>query len=73
MTTAILRIQGEYLFCGGSSDRGRGEDQVYVIVKGWNDRDGNHAYQRVLEIERKRSDINDIEVFNSFTSKMVTG
>jgi gliding motility-associated-like protein len=61
---SYFEIKENILFWS-SSDRAEGKTTFTIIVR-VTDRDGN-TLDKFFEIERKRSDINDIEVFSSFT------
>jgi gliding motility-associated-like protein len=61
---SYFEIKENILFWS-SSDRAEGKTTFTIIVR-VTDRDGN-TLDKFFEIERKRSDINDIEIFNSFT------
>jgi gliding motility-associated-like protein len=61
---SYFEIKENILFWS-SSDRAEGKTTFTIIVR-VTDRDGN-TLDKFFEIERKRSDINDVEIFNSFT------
>jgi gliding motility-associated-like protein len=61
---SYFEIKENILFWS-SSDRAEGKTTFTIIVR-VTDRDGN-TLDKFFEIERKRTDINDIEVFSSFT------
>jgi gliding motility-associated-like protein len=61
---SYFEIKENILFWS-SSDRAEGKTTFTIIVR-VTDRDGN-TLDKFFEIERKRTDINDIEVFGSFT------